>query len=200
MEEELQGILNNAELDEAGRLEAIKKIIGDNYVPTKKYKDDVSNVKKENKQLKDTIDNQNIEIEGYKTSQLTEEEKIKKELEKAQEATKRANIRENKIEAKDILSDVIEDKEELKNIIDSITTDNLETTKSVATKLAETMKKQKEATEAKVRKELIEDTPKPNGGEGAKSMTKEDFMKLSYTEQVKYKTDNPEGYKQLFKE
>ena len=46
MEEELQGILNNAELDEAGRLEAIKKIIGDNYVPTKIYKDDVSDVKK----------------------------------------------------------------------------------------------------------------------------------------------------------
>ncbi len=102
------------------------------------------------------------------------------------------------MEAKDILSDIIEDKKELADIIDSITTDNLESTKEVAQKLAETMKKQKETTEAKIRQELIDNTPKPNGGEQDKPMTKESFAKLSYNEQVKYKTENPEGYKQLF--
>ena len=50
MEEELGNVLDNAELDSKAKAEAIKKLIGDNYVPTKKYSDDVATVKNENKQ------------------------------------------------------------------------------------------------------------------------------------------------------
>ncbi len=198
MDEELGKVLDNQELDTKGRLEAIKNLIGDNYVPTKKYSDDVSTVKNENKQLKADIKAKDSEIEGYKNSQLTDDEKLQKALKEAEEATRKAIIKENKYEVKDILSSVIEDKKELETIASSITTDNLEVSKSVATELANTMKKQKEATEAKVRQELIDNTPKPNGGEEKKPMTKDEFMKLGYNEQVKYKQENPEGYKQLF--
>ncbi len=198
MDEELSNVLENEQLDSNAKAEAIKKLIGDNYVPTKKYSDDVATVKNENKQLKASIKEKDTEIEGYKNSQLTEEEKLQKALEQAKEAEKNAKIRENQYTVKDILKDYVSDKEELNNIANNITTENLEATKKIAKQLAETMKKQIEATEAKIREELINDTPKPTGGEGDKPMTKETFLKLGYNEQVKYKTENPEGYKQLF--
>lgn len=198
MDEELENTLNNEELDTKGRLEAIKKLIGDNYVPTKKYSDDVSTVKNENKQLKADIKARDTEIEGYKNSQLTDDEKLQKALKEAEEATRKATIKENKYEVKDILSSIIEDKKELETIASSITTADLEASKSIATEIANTMKKTKETAEAKIRQELINNTPKPNGGEEKKPMTKDEFFKLGYNEQVKYKQENPEGYKQLF--
>lgn len=199
MEEELENILNNAELDTKSRLEAINKLIGDNYVPTKKYSDDVSSVKKENKILKDSIKTKESEIEDYKNSQLTDEEKKQKELEKIEITRKSLNLERSQLQAEKILSKVIGDEKELRSLVEGISIEDIETTKKMATNLVETIIKQKEATEAKVREELINNIPKPNGGEqGDKPMTKDEFMKLGYAEQVKYKNDNPEGYKQLF--
>ncbi len=198
MDEELENTLNNAELDTKGRLEAIKKLIGDNYVPTKKYSDDVTTVKKENKQLKDTITAKDTEIEGYKNSQLTDDDKKQKELAKIEATRKELAIERSQIQAEKILSKVVEDDEELQTLVKGISSDDIETTKALAQNLVDTITKQKEATEAKVRQELIDNTPKPTGGDDKKPMTKEEFIKLSYNEQVKYKQENPEGYKQLF--
>ena len=196
--EELGKILANSELDETGKATAIAKLTGECFVSKSNHNKALKTMQTELDNTKTELGTTKTELDTLKTSQMTEDEKLQKALEEAQEATRKANIRENKMEAKDILSDIIEDKKELADIIESITTDNLENTKEVAQKLAETMKKQKEATEAKVRQELINNTPKPNGGEQDKPMTKEAFVKLSYNEQVKYKTENPEGYKQLF--
>lgn len=198
MEEELKNVLNNTDLDTKARLEAINKLIGDNYVPTKKYSDDVSSVKKENKSLKDSIKVKETEIENYKNSQLTDEQKRQKELEEIETTRKSLNLERSQLQAEKILSKVINDEKELKSLVDGISMEDMEATKLMANNIVETIIKQKEVTEAKVREELINSTPKPNGGEQDKPMTKESFVKLSYNEQVKYKTENPEGYKQLF--
>ncbi|MCI9245542.1 MAG: hypothetical protein HFJ30_00065 [Clostridia bacterium] len=198
MDEELSNVLGNEDLDSNAKAEAIKKLIGANYVPTEKYSNDVSSVKKENKTLKDTLKTKDTEIEGYKNSQLTEDEKLQKALENAKEAERKATIKENQYTVKEILGEIILDKEDLDIVVKNITKEDLELTKKEAQQLAEIMKKQKEATEAKIREELINDTPKPTGGEQDKPMTKEAFLKLGYNEQVKYKIENPEGYKQLF--
>lgn len=198
MDEELSNVLGNEELDSNAKAEAIKKLIGDNYVPFKKYTDDVSTVKKENKDLKDTIKNQNTEIEGYKNSQLTDDQKKQKELDDIANTKRDLAIERSQIQAEKILSKVVTDDKELESLVKGISSENIEATKVLAQNLVDTITKQKEATEAKIREELINDTPKPKGGEQDKPMTKEEFIKLSYNEQVKYKTENPEGYKQLF--
>lgn len=198
MDEELSNVLGNEELDSNAKAEAIKKLIGDNYVPTKKYSDDVANVKKENKQLKDDIKTMNTEIEGYKNSQLTDEQKKQKELDDIATTKRDLAIERSQIQAEKILSKVVTDDKELESLVKGISSEDIEATKVLATNLVETITKQKEATEAKIREELINDAPKPTGGEGDKPMTKEHFLKLGYNEQVKYKIENPEGYKQLF--
>ena len=172
MEEELGNVLANEELDTNARLEAIKKLIGDNYVPTKKYSDDVANVKKENKQLKDSIKEKDTEIEGYKNSQLTDEQKRQKDLEEIETTKRTLNIERSQIQAEKILSKVVDDEKELKSLVEGISSEDIEATKMLANNLVNTITKQKEAAEAKVREELINNTPKPDGEDGDKTMTK----------------------------
>lgn len=198
MEEELGNVLDNADLDSKAKAEAIKKLIGDNYVPTKKYSDDVTTVKNENKQLKTSIKEKDTEIEGYKNSQLTDEQKKQKELDDIANTRRDLAIERSQIQAEKILSKVVTDDKELESLVKGISSEDIEATKMLAQKFVDTITKQKEATEAKIREELINDTPKPKGGEQDKPMTKEAFLKLGYNEQVKYKIENPEGYKQLF--
>lgn len=198
MDEELSNVLGNEDLDSNAKAEAIKKLIGDNYVPTKKYSDDVANVKKENKQLKDDIKTMNTKIEGYKNSQLTDDQKKQKELDDIANTKRDLAIERSQIQAEKILSKVVADDKELESLVKGISSEDIEATKVLAQNLVDTITKQKEATEAKIREELINDTPKPTGGEQDKPITKEAFSKLSYNEQVKFKIENPEGYKQLF--
>ncbi len=198
MDEELGNVLDNTELDSKAKAEAIKKLIGDNYVPTKKYSDDVTTVKNENKQLKTSIKEKDTEIEGYKNSQLTDDQKKQKELDDIANTKKDLAIERSQIQAEKILSKVVTDDKELASLVKGISSEDIEATKVLAQNLVDTITKQKEATEAKIREELINDTPKPTGGEQDKPMTKEAFLKLGYNEQVKFKIENPEGYKQLF--
>lgn len=198
MDEELSNVLGNEELDSNAKAEAIKKLIGDNYVPTKKYSDDVATVKNENKQLKTSIKEKDTEIEGYKNSQLTDDQKKQKELDDIANTKRDLAIERSQIQAEKILSKVVTDDKELESLVKGISSEDIEATKVLAQNFVDTITKQKEATEAKIREELINDTPRPKGGEGDKPMTKETFLKLGYNEQVKYKIENPEGYKQLF--
>lgn len=198
MDEELNNVLDNTELDSNAKAEAIKKLIGSNYVPTEKYSNDVSSVKKENKTLKDTLKTKDTEIEGYKNSQLTDDQKKQKELDDIANTKRDLAIERSQIQAEKILSKVVTDDKELESLVKGISSEDIEATKVLAQNLVDTITKQKEATEAKIREELINDTPKPTGGEQDKPMTKEAFLKLGYNEQVKYKIENPEGYKQLF--
>lgn len=198
MDEELGNVINNEKLDSKAKAEAIKKLIGDNYVPTKKYSDDVATVKNENKQLKNSIKEKDTEIEGYKNAQLTDDQKKQKELDDIAQTKRDLAVERSQIQAEKILSKVVTDDKELESLVKGISGEDIETTKTLAQNLVNTITKQKEATEAKVRQELIDNTPKPNGGEQDKPMTKEEFLKLGYNEQVKYKIENPEGYKQLF--
>lgn len=198
MDEELSNVLGNEELDSNAKTEAIKKLIEDNYVSTEKYSHEVENVKKENKQLKIDIKAKNTEIEGYKNSQLTDDQKKQKELEDIANTKRDLAIERSQIQAEKILSKVITDDKELECLVKDISKEDIEATKLLAQNIVNTITKQKEATEAKIREELINDTPKPTGGEADEVMTKDKFSKLSYNEQVKFKIENPEGYKQLF--
>ena len=59
-------------------------------------------------------------------------------------------------------------------------------------------KKHLESTEKKIREEVLKDTPKPEGGKGSETITKEIFSKMSIAEQYKFSTEHPEEYKQLY--
>ena len=59
-------------------------------------------------------------------------------------------------------------------------------------------KKHLESVEKKIREETMKGTPKPTGGSGSETMTKEKFSKMSIKEQAKFSVEHPEEYKQLY--
>ena len=59
-------------------------------------------------------------------------------------------------------------------------------------------KKHNEALEKKIRADVLKGTPKPEGGTGSETITKEIFSKMSIAEQHKYSVEHPEEYKMLY--
>lgn len=58
-------------------------------------------------------------------------------------------------------------------------------------------KKHLESVEKKVRSDILKETPKPDGGNGEKTITKEEFDNMSYSERAKVYEETPEIYNQL---
>lgn len=59
-------------------------------------------------------------------------------------------------------------------------------------------KKHLDSVEKKIREDVLKDTPKPDGGKGSPTITKEAFLKMSTAEQYKFSVEHPEEYKQLY--
>ena len=59
-------------------------------------------------------------------------------------------------------------------------------------------KKHNESVEKKIRADVLKETPKPEGGNGSETITKEIFSKMSIAEQYKYSMEHPEEYKKLY--
>ena len=59
-------------------------------------------------------------------------------------------------------------------------------------------KKHNEALEKKIREDVLKATPRPEGGNGSETITKESFSKMSIAEQYKYSIEHPEEYKMLY--
>ena len=59
-------------------------------------------------------------------------------------------------------------------------------------------KKHMDAVRKEIRSEILKETPKPDGGKSDKTMTKEQFRKMSAQERYEFSVNNPEEYKQLY--
>ena len=59
-------------------------------------------------------------------------------------------------------------------------------------------KKHIESVEKKIRADVLKETPKPEGGNGSETLTKEKFSKMSIEEQYKFSVDHPDEYKKLY--
>ena len=54
------------------------------------------------------------------------------------------------------------------------------------------------AREKALKAELLKGTPTPPAGDGKKTITRDDFKKMSLIEKQKFATENPEQYKQIY--
>lgn len=56
-----------------------------------------------------------------------------------------------------------------------------------------------ETKEAELKKQMLEDTPKPPAGSSETKMTKDEFRKLSLADKQAFAMSNPDEYKELYK-
>ena len=59
-------------------------------------------------------------------------------------------------------------------------------------------KKHLDSVEKKIREDVLKDTPKPTGGSGKSTMTKEQFRGMSAHERYEFSVSHPDEYKELY--
>lgn len=200
--EELAKILANVDLDDAGKTEAISKLTGDCFVSKathKEVKSKLDIIETEKNGLITERDDLQKKVQGFEDAKLTDDERRQKELDAIETLKKETLTERNKVKAEKILSKVVDDESELQSLISQIASDDEIATSKLAQNIADMITKQRDLSEAKIREEILKDTPKPEGGNGEdKKITKDDFVKMSYEDQVKFKQDNPNEYNSMF--
>lgn len=133
--------------------------------------------------------------EATRLAQMSDEQKRIYELEQREQAIAEKErefaLLENKTEASKILADKGLDV----GLVDFIVTEDAETTNENINLLERVFKK---SVKAEVERRLAGSTPK-KGLPIDKAITKEDFLKMSYTELMALKEENPEVYEALSK-
>ena len=180
MEEELNQILTNEELDATARAEAIKNLVGKNYVPVKKHTDAIN-------KLKTDYDTMRTEYTQFKETKMTDEERqaelIKQEREKAEKQSRMLS----KLFAENTFSKAGFNEEDYKEIIPTIIRDDTEETRSIAEQICNAMVSQRKSIEDRIKQDLIKGQKKPEGGnaDGDEGLTEVEKYKKAYNEAAK---------------
>ena len=140
--------------------EQADNILAENGKSINKLKTQLANKDNEITELKGKAD----ELETIKQSQLTEEQKLQEALEKAKEAEIIFNKKSAKLEAEKIFVNAGLKEDDYKDFIDNVINEDLEITKNVASGFANVIKAKIEATEAKVKEDILKDMPRPPAG------------------------------------
>lgn len=177
MDEELVGILANAELDKSAKAEAIKSLVGKNFIPISKFNDEKTKQKNAYNALKS-------EYETFKETKMTDEEKqaeqAKAQAEQAKAQTeeyRKVKMQLNEMTAKNIFSEAGFKKEEYEDILGSIVQEDSEKTKTSAETICNTMLNQRKELEKQITDKIIKGTKKPpvgsdNDGSGTTDLEK----------------------------
>lgn len=106
------------------------------------------------------------EYDKLEEAGLTDEQKVQKALKDAEDAKLDFEKKTNRLDAEKILVAAGLTEEDYKDLIDGIVSDNADTTKSMATNLANLITKQKESAVQKTKEELMDGTNTPGGSGG----------------------------------
>lgn len=184
--------------DNEAKVNAIIEAVGD-FVPKGTY-NNLSKVKQAVESERDDA------IAKLKTAEMTAEEKAVQKMQdlikSVEEREKRANIKENSAEAREILIGAGLSKEDLENgdFLTSIVSEDREVTISRANSLASMFKAQESAVEKRVKDTYYKTNPQPPASDSKdKIVTKEDLNKMTYSEEIKFAQENPALYAELLK-
>lgn len=180
MEEELNQILTNEELDATARAEAIKNLVGKNYVPVKKHTDAIN-------KLKTDYDTMKTEYTQFKETKMTDEEKQAELIKQEREKEEKQSRMLSKLFAENTFSKAGFNEEDYKEIIPTIIRDDPEETRSIAEQICNAMVSQRKSIEDRIKQDLIKGQKKPEGGnaDGDEGLTEVEKYKKAYNEAAK---------------
>ena len=188
MEEELGSILENAELDNEAKQEAIKTLVGKSFVSNEQY----NKVKAKQTKQDEAYKALKTEFDTFKESKMSDEEKQAEASKRIQEQYQKANLTISKMCAENTFAKAGFKEDDYKDILDNIVSEDTEKTKGLAETICASMLKQKSDIEKAVKDKIIKNqTPPPAGNDNNKGSGDElDNLKNLYQEAVK-KNDFP---------
>ena len=192
MDEELGSILENAELTNEAKQEAIKVLVGKNFVSNEQY----SKAKAKQTEKDEALKALRTEFDAFKESKMTETEKQAEIAKEKEERYQKQNLMISKMYAENTFSKAGFKEDEYKDILDNIVQEDLEKTKGLAETICNSMLKQKADIEKAMKDKIIKgQTPPPAGNDNDKgsgdeienykklyqeAVAKNDFQKMAY--------------------
>ncbi len=140
------------------------------------------------------------ELKELQEKNMTAEEKLKLELEKAAESQAQYKRELAKLRAREIFVTAGLSEEDYTPLIDIVVSEDEEVTKVRAKSMVDVIASQRKAVEKTVKAELLKDTPKPEPGDPSKGITLDSFRKMSLMDKQKFARENPELYQSIYKE
>lgn len=119
------------------------------------------------------------EYDKLEEAGLTDEEKVQKALKDAEDAKVEFEKKTNRLDAERILVGAGLSEEDYKDLIGGIVSDDADTTKSMATNLANLITKQKESAIQKTKEELMDGTHTRGGSGGSGGEEKTDAERFA---------------------
>lgn len=174
MDKELAQILANAELDDKAKADAIKGLVGKNFIPTEKFNEEKTKQKNAYNALKS-------EYETFKETKMTDEERQAEQAKAQSEEYKKVKMQLNEMTAKNIFSEAGFKKEDYGELLNSIVQEDSEKTKILAETICNTMLNQKKEIEKQVTDKIVKGTQKPpagNDNDGGETSDLEKYKKL----------------------
>lgn len=160
MEEELKEILG----EDTEKIEAIKKIVGEKFVPTGVLTERLNKEKENSKKFQEANVQLQKEYDDFKLSKMTEEEQAKELKKRADEENQKTKKRLNEYIARTIFSQNNISKEDYEGLLETIISTDEERTKAVAESICAIINKTKKDNMNQIKKQVINNTPKPEGG------------------------------------
>lgn len=141
-----------------------------------------------------------LEREISERLKMSAEELAKKDFEEkmstVSEKEKLLAKKENKISAQELLTEASIPKAHYSKFLDILVSDDSESTQSNVANFIDMFNSTKTEIETDIKTKLSK-VPHPNTGDGSTVVTKEEFLKMGYVQQLKFKTENPEKFKEF---
>lgn len=160
MDEELKELLG----EDTEKIEAIKKMVGEKFVPTSVLTERLNKEKENTKKFQDANVELQKEYDEFKMSKMTEEEKAKALQVKADEENKKIMKELNEYVARTIFSQNNIAKEDYEDLLGTIVSTDKERTQAVAESICSIINKSKDENMQKLKSSVIKNQPKPEGG------------------------------------
>lgn len=211
MNEAIMKVLNDESLEtNESKLEAIKKELATRVVPKDKFNDlskRVQNLEAEKNVLETNNSdlkkqNDELRIKNMTEEELQKEEKEQFERDKKEVARQLSEIAVEKILAQNNISIDTYGEEDYQKIVNDLIADNVENSSNKANNFIKIFNKQKEIVEKETTSNLLNQTPKPKGGNNDGedgTVSKEDFDKMTYSEMMNFMKEQPELYAEYTK-
>lgn len=195
--------LGNTELEASQIAENIQAKLGQFMIPkgvynalNEKYKLQTD----ETNELRTTLSNKELELENIATANMTEQERMKHDLDKANQLIAQKTLESNKLNATNKLQKAGFTDVEIENILKTYVTDDETQTNNLIDVLVSTIGSRVEASVQDKVDAMLEESTRVDGQTepgGNKVITIEQFRKLNIQDRQKLFTEQPEVYAQL---
>ncbi len=139
----------------------------------------------------------NKTIGELKNANLTDEEKLQAALDAAKEKEDEFNRKSIRLDVEKVLVQGGMSENDYKDVIEGLVTSDKDASIKLANNLVSMIANQKKNAVEEVKNELQNSLNSPPKGNETE-VTKEVFEKMSVSEKMKFKSENPESYKEIF--